>query len=125
MLHLLRSATSRMLVCVYFIAGGVCAVSAASPAAAEGQGGTNAAAVVEWPAVKSEVPKDPRIETKIADLLRQMTLEQKVAQMVQADIRYITPAEERQYHLGSILNGGGAFPAMNKHSAISDWVTLA
>jgi beta-glucosidase len=57
--------------------------------------------------------------------LRQLTLEQKVAQMVQPDIRYVTPDDVRKYRLGSILNGGGAFPAMNKHADISDWVVLA
>jgi beta-glucosidase len=71
------------------------------------------------------VPKDPRIEARIADLLRQLTLEQKVAQMVQADIRSITPADVKVYRLGSVLNGGGAFPGNDKHARISDWVALA
>ena len=80
---------------------------------------------VAWPAVKSAVAPDPRIEARIATLLSKLTLEQKVAQMVQADIRFITPEDVRKYHIGSILNGGGAFPGNNKHAAISDWVTLA
>ena len=80
---------------------------------------------VAWPAVKSPVTKDPRIEARITALLGQLTLEQKVAQMVQADIRYVTPEDVRKYRLGSILNGGGAFPGNNKHAAVSDWVALA
>ena len=82
-------------------------------------------ASVAWPAVKTDVAEDPKIEARIATLLGQLTLEQKVAQMVQPDIRFVTPDDERKYHLGSILNGGGAFPADNKHAAVSDWVELA
>ena len=50
---------------------------------------------------------------------------QKVAQMVQPDIRWATPEDVRKYKVGSILNGGGAWPASNKNSTISDWVALA
>ena len=87
--------------------------------------GHDPAQQVAWPVVKSAVAKDPQIEARIATLLGKLTLEQKVAQMVQADIRYITPEDVRKYHIGSILNGGGAFPGNNKHAAISDWVALA
>jgi beta-glucosidase len=78
-----------------------------------------------WPVVVSAVPKDPRIEARITELLRKMTLEQKVGQMIQADIRSVTPEDVRTYRLGSILNGGGAFPGNEKHSTVSDWVALA
>ena len=78
-----------------------------------------------WPVVVSAVPKDPRIEARISELLRKMTLEQKVGQMIQADIRSVTPEEVRTYRLGSVLNGGGAFPGNEKHSKVSDWVALA
>ena len=80
---------------------------------------------VAWPVVQSAVAKDPKIEARIATLLGRLTLEQKVAQMVQADIRYVTADDVRKYHLGSILNGGGAFPGNNKHAALADWVELA
>src|SRR5882757_2093444 len=70
-------------------------------------------------------PPDERIEARIAGLLRKFTLEQKVAQMIQADIRYVTPEDVKTYHLGSILNGGGAFPGNEKHAAVADWVALA
>jgi beta-glucosidase len=54
-----------------------------------------------------------------------MTLEQKVGQMTQADIRSITPDDVRRYYIGSILNGGGAWPAMNMHSTVDDWLKLS
>ena len=39
-----------------------------------------------------------------------MTLEQKVGQITQPDIRSVTPDEVSRYYFGSILNGGGAWP---------------
>ena len=84
-----------------------------------------AAAVTQWPRATSAVAQDPQIESRIAALLAQMSLEQKVGQMVQPDIRYATPEDVRKYRLGSILNGGGAFPGDRKHAAIADWVALA
>ena len=78
-----------------------------------------------WPSARSEVARDSKIEARVTELLSQLTLEQKVAQMVQADIRSITPKDVKTYRLGSILNGGGAWPGENKHASISDWVKLA
>jgi beta-glucosidase len=84
-----------------------------------------AAAPSIWPSVASAAPKDPRIEARAADLLHHLTLEQKVAQMVQADIRFVTPEEVGKYRIGSVLNGGGAFPGNDKHAAVHAWVALA
>ena len=78
-----------------------------------------------WPVTTSAVPRDAAIESRIHTLLGALTLEQKVAQMVQPDIRSVTPDDVRRYRLGSILNGGGAFPANRKYSTLTDWVTLA
>ena len=54
-----------------------------------------------------------------------MTLEQKVAQMIQPEIRNISVEDMRKYGFGSYLNGGGAFPDDNKHATPDDWVALA
>jgi beta-glucosidase len=78
-----------------------------------------------WPAAGSLVPVNAAIEARAADLLKRLTLEQKVAQMVQPDIRYITPEQVKKFRIGAILNGGGAFPGANKHATIADWVELA
>ena len=77
-----------------------------------------------WPQVARPTP-DRQIEAKVAALLARMTLEQKVGQMVQPDIRSVTPDDVRKYRLGSVLNGGGAFPGENKHASVADWVGLA
>lgn len=61
----------------------------------------------------------------IAGHVKLLSLEQKVGQMVQAEIASVTPAEAGSYGLGSILNGGGSFPGGNKHASVADWVELA
>lgn len=78
-----------------------------------------------WPKLDIEVKKDPAVEQRVDTLLKQMTLEQKIAQMIQPEIRNITVEDMRQYGFGSYLNGGGAFPNNNKHATPDDWVQLA
>jgi len=78
-----------------------------------------------WPTLDIAVKADADIETKVATLLATMTLEQKVAQMIQPEIRDITVEDMRKYGFGSYLNGGGAFPNNDKHATPSDWVNLA
>lgn len=78
-----------------------------------------------WPALDLSKAQDPEIEAKVKKLLTSMTLEQKVAQMIQPEIRDFTVADMRRYGFGSYLNGGGAFPNNDKHATPEDWVTLA
>lgn len=79
----------------------------------------------DWPALESSFKQDPAIEARVAEILASMTLEQKVGQMVQPEIKAISPADVRKYYIGSVLNGGGSWPAMNKHATVEDWVKLA
>jgi beta-glucosidase len=78
-----------------------------------------------WPVIAAALPRDAALEARVQALLGSLPLEQKVAQMVQPDIRSVTPDDVRRYRLGSILNGGGAFPANRKYSTLADWVSLA
>ncbi len=78
-----------------------------------------------WPTLDIAVKTDADIERKITSLLATMTLEQKVAQMIQPEIRDITAEDMRKYGFGSYLNGGGAFPNDDKHATPDDWVKLA
>lgn len=68
---------------------------------------------------------DAAMERRIAAIVAGMTLEQKVGQMTQPDVRYITPEQVTQYYIGSVLNGGGAWPDMNKRASVADWAALA
>jgi beta-glucosidase len=76
-----------------------------------------------WPVV-APAPLDASTEAFVQQLLSQMTLEDKVAQMIQADIASISPAELRTYKLGSILAGGGAAPGNNVRAAPQAWLTM-
>ncbi|WP_437755468.1 glycoside hydrolase family 3 protein [Sorangium sp. So ce1389] len=78
-----------------------------------------------WPEVHSEIAQDPEIEAAIDELLGRMTTEEKVGQMVQAEIGRITPAEVKQYHIGSVLNGGGSWPGGKKNATAAEWVAMA
>ena len=78
-----------------------------------------------WPSISSAVKSDAALERKVQAMLATMTLEQKVAQMIQPEIRDITAEDMRKYGFGSYLNGGGAFPQNNKHATPQDWIALA
>ena len=78
-----------------------------------------------WPAITSPIAKNDKIENDITQLLNKMTLEQKVAQVIQPEIRDISIEDMRKYGFGSYLNGGGAFPNNDKHATPQDWVVLA
>ena len=79
----------------------------------------------DWPAITSAVPLDDDIETKVAEILANMTLAEKVGQMVQPEIKAATPEDVIEYHLGSVLNGGGSWPNNNKQATAADWLALA
>ena len=59
------------------------------------------------------------IETRIEALLAQMTLEEKIAQMLQPEQAYITAAEVKEYGVGSVLSGGGSAPSTG--NTVIDW----
>jgi len=79
----------------------------------------------DWPRIQSQVAQDPETENFIADIVSRMTLEEKVGQMIQPDLREVTPDEVTEYKLGSILNGGGAFPGNNKYATAAEWAETA
>lgn len=63
-------------------------------------------------------------EIMAAQVLARMTLEEKIGQMIQADIASITPAQLRHYKLGSILAGGGAAPGNDVRTTPRAWLDL-
>ncbi|HWT13518.1 MAG TPA: exo 1,3/1,4-beta-D-glucan glucohydrolase [Allosphingosinicella sp.] len=90
-------------------------VAASAPASDDGR----------WPAVRSRIGRDPAIEARIDQLLARMTLEQKVAQVIQPDIASITPEEYRRYRFGSILAGGNSSPGGRETAPAREWLALA
>ena len=68
---------------------------------------------------------DPEVEARVDGIMSTLTLEQKIAQMIQPEIQYVTPDQVRKYGFGSVLNGGGSFPNKNKQATVAEWVALA
>ena len=79
----------------------------------------------DWPSLNSQIAFDDKVEKQVQALLDNMTLAEKVGQMIQAEIKSISPSQVRDYHIGSILNGGGSFPQRDKYASIDDWLRLA
>ena len=79
----------------------------------------------DWPHIPSTIGKDPAIEARVKEILGQMTLAQKIGQMTQPEIKFISPDQVRRFYIGSVLNGGGSWPAQNKHAVVGDWLALA
>ncbi|MCB2222781.1 MAG: glycoside hydrolase family 3 protein [Actinobacteria bacterium] len=60
--------------------------------------------------------------TQIERLLAEMTMEEKVGQMTQADKGSITPGEVADHGIGSVLSGGGGNPDPNTPAGWADMV---
>jgi beta-glucosidase len=78
-----------------------------------------------WPVVKDPVVVNPVIEARIKDLLARMSLEQKVGQVIQADLGSVSPEDVYAYHLGSVLNGGNSAPGGKQWAPANEWLAAA
>ncbi len=80
----------------------------------------------QWPLAKSpELPNYAAVEEQVQALLSQMSLEEKVGQLMQAEIQTLQPGDIKKYHLGSVLNGGGSLPYRKADATSEDWLRLA
>lgn len=61
------------------------------------------------------------IETLVSALLAKMNLDQKIGQLIQAERQFITPQEVKEFHVGSVLSGGGSVPGENRPQ---DWILM-
>lgn len=62
---------------------------------------------------------------RIADLLARMSVERKVAQLIQPQINSFTADDMRRYRFGSYLNGGNGGPYGDEFAEASEWLMLA
>ncbi len=81
--------------------------------------------VTIWPQVESRVKANAAEDAQVQAILKRMSLEEKVGQIMQVEIQYVTPDDIRKYHVGSVLNGGGSLPNRNKHATPGEWLALA
>ncbi|MXO70952.1 glycoside hydrolase family 3 protein [Alteraurantiacibacter buctensis] len=61
----------------------------------------------------------------VADLLSRMSLERKIAQLIQPQINSFTVEDMERYRFGSYLNGGNGGPNGNEFAPAADWLALA
>lgn len=103
-----------------FLAGFASAEST-GPSAAK-----STAQLAKWPAAKSQGLVDPATEAFVNSVLAKLTLEEKVGQLIQADIGSIKPEDLKTYPLGSILGGGSSPPlGAPDRSPQKPWVDTA
>jgi beta-glucosidase len=103
-----------------------CALTAIAAGAAEPGAPRGVAHPALWPSTHSTGLVDPVIEAQVSALLAGMSIEEKVGQMIQADLSTIRPDDLRQYPLGSILAGGNTPPLdAPDRSPMQAWVDTA
>ena len=78
-----------------------------------------------WPQGHWPLSPDPALEARVKALLAKMSVEDKVGQMIQADIKYVTPDDVRTYRLGSILAGGNSGPDGQQYGTAAQWQKLS
>lgn len=68
--------------------------------------------------------KDPiqPLHVRIGDLMKRMTLEEKIGQMMQLDRGGATPEILRRYSIGSVLSGGGSVPRIG--GTAEEWIGM-
>jgi len=99
-----------------------CALVSTAPANAGDANGT--AHPDQWPRVLQASLRDTATEATVDRLLGSMTTEEKVGQLIQADIASIRPEDLAVYPLGSILAGGNAAPENDVRVAADRWLAL-
>ena len=65
--------------------------------------------------------KNKDVELRVDELLSKLSLDQKIGQMTQAERMSCNPSDVTEFHLGSVLSGGGSCPGENRPL---DWVKM-
>ena len=78
-----------------------------------------------WPVAASpSAISDAKSEIEIAAIIAKMTVEQKVGQIIQADISAVKPQDLKVYPLGSVLAGGNSGPYGDERASAAKWNQL-
>ncbi|KAL3646131.1 hypothetical protein CASFOL_011311 [Castilleja foliolosa] len=90
--------------------------------------------LASWPGSTSST-QDPKINTlykdpkkpivlRIKSLVDQMTLKEKIGQMVQIDKTNITPEILKEYSIGSVISAAGSTPREDHKATPEEWVDM-
>ena len=80
---------------------------------------------VDWTRTNSCEYKNFNNSDLIEQLIDGMTVEEKVGQVIQGDLDFISPEDVKKFKIGSVLNGGNTAPNGNKYSSADDWKNLS
>ena len=78
-----------------------------------------------WPQVSLPALDDTAIEPRLNALLSSLSVEDKVGQIIQADVGSVTAEDVRKYRLGSVLNGGNSAPGGDDLAPAKVWLAAA
>jgi beta-glucosidase len=78
-----------------------------------------------WPRVSLPALDDSAIEPRLNELLSSLSIEEKVGQIIQADLGSVTPEQVRRYRLGSVLVGGNSAPGGDDLAPARVWLAAA
>ncbi|CAL9151993.1 unnamed protein product, partial [Musa hybrid cultivar] len=78
-------------------------------------------ATIQAEYMKYKDPNQP-VNVRVKDLLKRMTLAEKIGQMTQIEREVTTPQVLKDYFIGDILSGGGSVPS--PRASAKDWVDM-
>jgi beta-glucosidase len=78
-----------------------------------------------WPQPVRPAIDDSGREARLNALVQSLSAEEKVGQIVQADVGSVTPDDVRRYRLGSVLNGGNSAPGGDDLAPARVWLEAA
>lgn len=120
-----RPSSASLLILATALAAGAGHAQAPDHAPASAQPASSVANPAIWPHVAARPGRDPGIEKRADALLKGMSVEDKVGQIIQVDIGSIKPADVLTYKFGSILNGGNSGPYDDEYASPAKWLELA
>ena len=118
-----RARISTALVVIAQVAASACSRNEASPPAVPEPPGTVHPEL--WPRADRPRIDDAGVEARLDVLMKSLSVEDKVGQIIQADVGSVTPADVRTYRLGSVLNGGNSAPGGDDLAPARVWLEAA
>ena len=87
------------------------------------------AGYANWPVLENRPPVSKhrlrKAQVIAQKILGRLTLDQKIGQITQGEIQDVSVEDVKTYCLGSVLNGGGSWPNLDKYASPDDWRKLA
>jgi beta-glucosidase len=61
----------------------------------------------------------------IENLIKKMSIKEKVGQIIQGDLDFVTANDVKKYKMGSVLNGGNTSPNGNQYASAEEWKAMS